>query len=132
MRRFVACALGLVVLLGTAGPAYAGAAPKEVEPSELAEPDVEIFMKVNATDGQINAVREVVESSAAIERFAFLDKDDAFAEFTQIFSKQPELIVNITPDQLPTSFVIDLASDARVRQIRGALNALSGIDEVQE
>ncbi len=65
-----------------------------------------VFMNPDATPGQIDAMRDDLKNSPAIKRSTYLDHDAAFEEFKKLFQDQPELVENITPDILPTSFKV--------------------------
>ena len=65
-----------------------------------------VFMKPDASQGQIDAVRSDLKNSPAIKSFKYLDHDAAFEEFKKLFSDQPEFYENVTADILPTSFKV--------------------------
>ena len=60
---------------------------------------LEIFMSVNATDQQIDDVRNALDKDPEIKSFKFFDKQAAFQEFKQIFRKDPDLVKNITAER---------------------------------
>jgi hypothetical protein len=69
-----------------------------------ADNDLEIFMRVNACDAQIKAVRDAVERDPDVESFRFFTKEDALKEFRKLFADEPTLIENTTASVMPTSF----------------------------
>src|SRR6476646_489550 len=64
----------------------------------------EIFMKVGATNPQIDEVRSSLKADPQVSSFRFLDKQAAYKEFQNIFKNDPNLVQNVTADSLPTSF----------------------------
>ena len=88
-------------------------------------------MEVRATPGQIARVRRAIERSDAAERFAFLDKHDAYRVFSQIFHDDPNLVKNTDSAVLPTSFRVDLASSDDRFPFRQQFEALPGVDTVE-
>lgn len=91
---------------------------------------LEAFMNVRATDQQIDDVQAALESDPDVKSFRFLDKDAAFEEFKRIFQDQPDLIENINPQSLPTSFRIVPDQAELVPAIQRRFEVLSGVDEV--
>src|SRR3954453_16814330 len=68
--------------------------------------ELEVFMNVKATTGQINDVRSELRDTPSVKRFKYLDKPAAYQEFKRIFHDSPDLVNSVTPDVLPTSYRI--------------------------
>jgi cell division transport system permease protein len=68
--------------------------------------ELEVFMNVKATSGQTHDVRNELHDMPSVKSFRFLNHQDAFKEFKRIFHDSPDLVNNVTPDTLPTSFRI--------------------------
>ena len=49
-------------------------------------------------------IRRQLEDSPEVSGFAYIDKDEAFAEVQDLLGDSPELVEVITPEQLPASF----------------------------
>jgi cell division protein FtsX len=127
----VALVLVLAVTVSVPAAASAASKPVEVGSRQLHDSDVEVFMEVRATPGQIARVRRAIERSDAAERFAFLDKHDAYRVFSQIFHDDPNLVKNTDSAVLPTSFRVDLASSDDRFPFRQQFEALPGVDTVE-
>jgi hypothetical protein len=93
--------------------------------------DAEVFMKVNATRGQAQAVLTAISSDTKeIRSFRYLDHNAAYAEFKRVFADQPALIESTTPDVLPESFRL-AASDGTPSQVLvRRFEHLAGVDKV--
>src|SRR5207244_13307761 len=69
---------------------------------------LEIYMKVDATKEQIDAVRSSLDvekkPAGLVKSYRYLNKDDAYAEFKRIFRRQPDLVNSVTAADLPSSF----------------------------
>ncbi len=93
--------------------------------------DAEVFMKVNATRGQVQAVLDAISSDTGeIQSFRHLDHDAAYAEFKRVFADQPALIESTTRDVLPESFRL-VASDGTSPQVLvRRFEHLDGVDKV--
>src|SRR5689334_8027453 len=76
--------------------------PREVDRSALPlGPQLEVFMRVHATSGQVADVRRTIVRDAAVRQFAYLDRQAALEEFKRIFRKEPDLLARATADSLP-------------------------------
>ncbi len=93
--------------------------------------DAEVFMKVNATPRQVQAVLTAVsKDTSEIQSFRYLDHNAAYAEFKRVFADQSALIESTTPEVLPESFRL-VASDGTPPQVLVArFQHLAGVDKV--
>jgi cell division transport system permease protein len=80
--------------------------------------ELEIFMNVNATQQQISDMRDALHAEPHIRPggIRFLNHEDAYKEFKRIFRDNPDLVKNIGPDDLPTSFRI-APTDAKYTEL---------------
>ena len=106
----------------------------EVQPGDLpsAQADLEVFMRVDATDAQVSDVRSRLESSAVVSRFAYVDRTAALADFRRIYAQQPDLVRNITSDALPTSFRLVLQQGASPSVIQSLFGGEPGVDAISD
>jgi len=65
-----------------------------------------VFMVPNASAAQDAAIRNVLDSSPAISRYAYVDKMAAYEEFQRLFTDKPELVESVSPDVMPPSYRI--------------------------
>jgi cell division transport system permease protein len=91
---------------------------------------LEIFMQVDATEGQIGDVRGALENDPDVKSFKFFDKKAALEEFKRIFQKDPDLVKNITADALPTSFRIVPIRAEQTSAIQRRFEASPGVEDV--
>ena len=91
---------------------------------------LEVFMNVEATDGQIADVRSSLNTDPDVKSFRFFDKQDALAEFKRIFRKDPDLVKNITAGALPTSYRIVPETAEKTSNIQNRFDVLPGVDDV--
>jgi hypothetical protein len=92
--------------------------------------DIEIFMTVDATTEQVDAVARALDRATGIDRVEYLSKQDAYEEFRRIFSDQPDLIATTSAENLPESFRVALEDGASVTDLTAQLNAEPGVDDV--
>src|SRR5215213_5891879 len=78
-----------------------------------------VYMNPDATQDQIDSVQRALDDSPQVESYDFLDKNEAYEEFRQLFERDsPELIDSVTPDVLPTSFKVK-PTDSAADVVRG-------------
>lgn len=108
------------------------APPVEVEVGDLARTDVEVFMRVGATDAEIGGVRAAIAQAPGVREFAYLDQDAAYEEFSRIFRDDPDLVANMSPSQLPVSFRVAVTPPihAHARRLDTTLSFRPGVDDV--
>lgn len=91
-----------------------------------------IFLRNDATQQQIDSIAEGLEQSPEVERVVFVNKQEAYAEFTTLFADSPELIDSITAEDLPPSFRVEPVNkdvDA-VESLGSTFEKRSGVDQV--
>jgi len=89
-----------------------------------------VWMKVDATDGQVKEVRSALDSSKEVSRWKFIDKEAAYAEFKRANRDRPGLVTSVTPKDLPTSFRVVPEDAGRTALIADQFRAHAGVDEV--
>jgi cell division transport system permease protein len=63
-----------------------------------------IFINPNASNDQVQAIDQQLQSNPEIEKTTYVDQQAAYEEFKQLFANQPELVDNVTADILPPSY----------------------------
>jgi cell division protein FtsX len=91
--------------------------------------DLEVFMRVRATQQQVDAVVAAVAAHPGLSVTRVLSKVDAFAEFEQIFAAQPDIVDSIKPDDLPMSIRVH-ATGVDPHDVVDELERLDGVDTV--
>jgi hypothetical protein len=84
------------------------AEPVEV-PHDGDEGDVVVFLDPAASTADRSAVEEALRASALVEDVRYLDRDASYAKFQDLFEGNEEMLANVRPEDLPTSFEVDLA-----------------------
>ena len=92
--------------------------------------ELEIFLNTDASAGQIAAVEQKLKDRPDVERYRFLAKEDAYAEFKRIFQDQPRLVEGITPEALPVSFRVVPTEPESTATIAGVFEKETGVDTV--
>ena len=63
-----------------------------------------VWMNADATQAQNQGIRIQLEESPGVASWRYVDQEETYAEFKEIFADTPELIETVTLDMLPPSF----------------------------
>lgn len=91
--------------------------------------DVEIFMNVDASTQQVDAVAAALANDDRITRVQHLTKDDALAEFRETFADEPALLETTTADDLPESFRLSLEDPDDAGDVDLTYQSVPGVDK---
>lgn len=92
--------------------------------------EVSIFFKTDATDDQINALREEVEGDPLVKEAEYENKNEAYKRFREQFKDAPELVAATTAESLQASLRVKLNDPEQYRQIRDKYQGKDGVDSV--
>src|SRR5512143_921999 len=97
---------------------------------------LEIFMKVDATQQQIDDVGAALKKDPNVKSYRHLTKADAYAEFKRIFRSKPDLVNSITAKDLPESFRVapkagDVPLDTLTSNLQKQYRTQLGVDSVE-
>jgi cell division transport system permease protein len=92
-----------------------------------------IFMKPTATPDQIEGLRGDLSDNPQVEKpVSFVDQQQAYEEFRELFADSPEMIETVKPEVLPTSFrvePVDKSADT-ISALSEAYKDRAGVKEV--
>ena len=63
-----------------------------------------VWMQVDATREEDQSIRSMLGESPGVFEWHYMDQDDTYEEFQEIFADSPELVETVTPDILPPSY----------------------------
>jgi cell division transport system permease protein len=83
-----------------------------------------IFMEPEVQPAQRDALQVSLQQNPEVDRFEYVNKDEAYEDFKDLFRDQPEMVDAIDKDVLPTSFKVapvnkDIASITALRSQYG-------------
>jgi cell division transport system permease protein len=116
--------LASVLTLGDFVKSIAGEIEDKVE--------VNVFLQDGITGAQQTDVRSTLEELEVVKSVTYVDKEEAYAEFKDLYKDQPALWENIDPDVLPASFRVSLTDPDRVDVIRSKLDKNPAVEEIQD
>ena len=75
--------------------------------------EFEIYMKTDATQQQIDSLRNQLTNDRQIKSAKYISKEQAYNDFKRIFKDKPDLVSSVDPSALPASFRV---APTQVRQ----------------
>jgi cell division transport system permease protein len=92
--------------------------------------EFEIFMTPQASESQIKDISDALDADAEIDTVRFLDKDDAFAQFEDMFRDQPALVAATEKETLPVSFLVAPLDAADTDLLKARYGSRSGVAQI--
>jgi len=90
----------------------------------------EIFMRVDATQGQITAVQHALQKDSNVRSYRFLTKKDAYEIFKSYNRDKPDLAKSVSAESLPTSFRVAPKRAEDTMLVANTYKADPGVDQV--
>jgi cell division transport system permease protein len=91
--------------------------------------EFEVYMKTDATEQQIDALRDQLDADRQIKSAKYISQEQAYAEFQRIFKDKPDLVSSVDPSALPASFRVAPKDVQRTTVLRDKYNSRPGVDE---
>jgi cell division transport system permease protein len=92
--------------------------------------EFEVFLDVEATQDQIDAVGQELEGDPQIRHFDYIDQDEAYEEFQRLFEDKPDLVNATSPEALPTSYRVAPVTVEETESLQDKYESVLGVDEV--
>jgi cell division transport system permease protein len=91
---------------------------------------LEVFMRVNASDAQIQGVDAALRADPNVKHFRYLDKEAAYQEFLRIFRRNPDITRDINAADLPPSFRVAPKRAELTNVVKGEFETQQGVQDV--
>jgi cell division transport system permease protein len=92
--------------------------------------EVSVFLRNDATEGELDALRSDLAEMPEIQSFTYVSKDQAFEEFKKMWADKPELYKVLPEDSLPASFRIALINASNAEEVAARIEGSPGIESV--
>jgi cell division transport system permease protein len=92
--------------------------------------EVSVFLRDDATEGELDALRSDLAEMPEIQSFTYVSKDQAYEEFKKLYADKPELYEVLPKDSLPASFRIALINASDAEAVAARIEGSPGIDSV--
>lgn len=93
-------------------------------------PQIIGFFEIEATDDQVNKVKEAMESKSYVTEVKITNKEDALKLYTQEYQDSPMLLELVTPEILPVSIEVSASDISSLSQVKQDLEKSDGVEDV--
>jgi cell division transport system permease protein len=94
--------------------------------------EVSVFLRDDASGEEIDALGAKVADIPEVEEVFFENREQAYANFRELFRDNPALIENVDPSAMPQSYRIKLVDPADFPVIRARLAGDPAIDQIKD
>ncbi|WFE33884.1 permease-like cell division protein FtsX [Micromonospora sp. WMMD975] len=91
---------------------------------------VSIFLKTDVQEQQRADLETKLNADPLVKDVTYVNKDEAYKRFQQMYADAPDLVNAVKPDQLPESFRLTLNDPQQYKQIYDQYKATEGIDTI--
>jgi cell division transport system permease protein len=88
------------------------------------------FIRDDANTAQVTSLRETITGYKEVKAVRYVSKKDAYNEFRDMFSNNPDLLESVDTDTLPASFRVSLDDTNTLDSVQARIEKLAGIEEV--
>ncbi len=93
--------------------------------------EISVFLLDDATQGELQAIEADLANMDHVEEVAYVSKDQAYAEFKELFRDQPEMYESLPPRALPASYRVKLTDAKYAEAVAASIDGAPGVDEVK-
>ncbi|MFC0007418.1 permease-like cell division protein FtsX [Micromonospora siamensis] len=91
---------------------------------------VSVFLKTDVKPEQRTELETKLKGDSLVKTVDYVDKDEAYKRFQQMYQDAPDLVNAVKPDQLPESFRLTLVNPEQYKQIYSQYKDVEGVDEI--
>ncbi|MGC5018334.1 permease-like cell division protein FtsX [Micromonospora sp. DT47] len=91
---------------------------------------VSIFLKTDVSDEQRASLDAKLKSDPQVKEVIYVNKDEAYKRFQEMFQDAPDLISAVKADSLPPSFRLKLVNPEQYKTIYDQYKDAEGVDEI--
>ncbi|WP_446218519.1 permease-like cell division protein FtsX [Micromonospora sp. IBHARD004] len=92
--------------------------------------EVSIFLKTDVNEQQRNDLDAKLKSDPLVKEVTYVNKDEAYKRFQQMYADAPDLVNAVKADQLPESFRLKLVNPEQYKNIYDQYKGAEGVDEI--
>ena len=92
--------------------------------------EVSIFLKTDVSQPQIDALKTKLDGDPLVKETDYVDKQEAYKRFQEMFQDAPDLISAVKADSLPPSFRLKLVNPEQYKEIYNQYKGAEGVDEI--
>ncbi|MGC4876301.1 permease-like cell division protein FtsX [Micromonospora sp. DT43] len=91
---------------------------------------VSIFLSQEVSEQQRTDLDAKLKSNPLVKEVIYVNKDEAYKKFQEMYQDAPDLVNAVKPDQLPESFRIKLNNPEQYKSIYDQYKDTEGVDEI--
>ena len=135
----VLAALATIVALNVGAPAdktppvtagVAVAPTNRCTPAPDEQIDVTVILHIDITARQHAEVDTVLRSDPAVRQFTLETRDQAYANFKELWRDNPDFVASVSPGQFPEIFRVTLTNSSAYPAFAAKVRAFSGTERV--
>jgi hypothetical protein len=107
------------------------------EPAINSATKIVVWLDTSVGPDRVEAVAALLGRSELVAGYRYIDSDETYQRFTEFFSDEHEILDQVAPSDIPTSFEVDLTTDggatdpADVLALQDDLEGVESVDEVE-
>ncbi|WP_018254085.1 permease-like cell division protein FtsX [Salinispora mooreana] len=117
-----------LTMLGASGLIYVKVA--EMKELYFENIEVSIFLETEVTEEQKTAIQAELDADPLIESVTYVNKEEAYEVFEEMFRDSPDLLSAIDPEVLPESYRLKLVNPQEYEAIGEQYAEIEGVDQV--
>ena len=92
--------------------------------------DAVIFLRLDITDRQRRDLGATVGSDRRVRGVRFESRQQSYDQFKRLYSDSPDLVNSVEVDQIPESFLVELAEPSAFAGFLAQFSKAGGVDEI--
>ncbi|WBB64835.1 permease-like cell division protein FtsX [Micromonospora sp. WMMD812] len=92
--------------------------------------EVSIFLSQEVTEQQRTDLDSKLKTDPLVKEVLYVNKDEAYKRFKEMYQDAPDLVNAVKPDQLPESFRLKLVNPEQYKNIYDQYKDTEGVDEI--
>ncbi|GAA2709270.1 permease-like cell division protein FtsX [Micromonospora olivasterospora] len=117
-----------LTMLGVSGLVYTKVA--DMKDLYYKNIQVSIFLDEQVTEQQRTDLQAKLDSDPLVKDVIYVNKDEAYKRFQEMFQDAPDLLSAVKADSLPESFRLTLVNPEQYKDIYEQYKATEGVDEI--
>ncbi|MEV1142872.1 permease-like cell division protein FtsX [Micromonospora sp. NPDC049799] len=117
-----------LTMLGASGLIYTKVA--DMKDLYFERIEVSIFLEKDVSEQQRTDIAAKLDSDPLIRDVTYVNKDEAYKRFQEMFRDSPDLLSVVKADQLPESYRLKLVNPAEYKAVSDQYSTIEGVDQV--
>ncbi|MFG1884899.1 permease-like cell division protein FtsX [Micromonospora sp. NPDC049102] len=92
--------------------------------------EVSIFLSQEVSEQQRTDLNDKLKNDPLVKEVIYVNKDEAYKKFQEMYQDAPDLVNAVKPDQLPESFRLKLNNPEQYKNIYDQYKETEGVDEI--